>query len=104
MQRTKNYYIYFCIIKKGTFQVKYFYILRMCCFFVPLHIEAVKVIIQSRFPTTYKQKERRAKLLKTKNKKKNYRLASTEKSLSFTPVCFVKPRLVQQKSLNLYTA
>lgn len=70
MQRTKNYYIYFCIIKKGTFQVKYFYILRMCCFFVPLHIEAVKVIIQSRFPKTYKQKERRAKLLKTKNKKK----------------------------------
>lgn len=68
MQRTKNYYIYFCIIKKGTFQVKYFYILRMCCFFVPLHIEAVKVIIQSRFPKTYKQKERRAKLLKTKKK------------------------------------
>lgn len=68
MQRTKNYYIYFCIIKKGTFQVKYFYILRMCCFFVPLHIEAVKVIIQSRFSKTYKQKERRAKLLKTKKK------------------------------------
>lgn len=62
MQRTKNYYIYFCIIKKGTFQVKYFYILSMCCFFVPLNIEAVKVIIQSRFPKRHKQKEKRAKL------------------------------------------
>lgn len=68
MQRTKNYYIYFCIIKKGTFQVKYFYILSMCCFFVPLHIEAVKVIIQSRFPKRHKQKEKRAKLLKKKKK------------------------------------
>lgn len=43
--------------------MKYFQILDMRCFSVPLNIEGIEVIIQSRLPERHKKKEKRAKLL-----------------------------------------